>query len=526
MPSSTHTLWRDALLMTMDDGHRSITFRGDLLVTGTQIVAVAATVDGGVAVPEGGTCTVIDARHLMLMPGLVNAHTHSWESMLRGTSEALPLEMWLLETYPASDVPPAPERLVYLRTVVAGMDALRGGTTSVLDDVGELPTQEPGQLAAVFDAYETLGLRASISGGVADVAPVDQIPYADAMLDREYVAASRSATAASATTIREFLDFSAEAFRLHHRRAGDRLRYVVAPSAPQRSSDELLLAANELAARHGSVLHMHLLETKMQAIVGHQRYGCTIVEHLDRMGLLHDRVTLAHAIWLNDIDIRILGGSPVTLVHNPISNLKLGSGLFPWNRLLAAGATLALGTDGTASNDSLRMLDAVKQAALQHTLGDSDFSTWPSTDDVLWAATRGGATATGREADTGSLEPGKRADLLVIDLTATSNFTPLHNAARQMVFSEDGRSIAQVWVDGTVVVDHGRIVNVDEQAVLAEFRELAATYLPQLERARATGRAVAPALGAVHRRAALSPIPGTSSASLPPVTHHQRKATP
>ena len=506
MTLPTRTLWRNALLVTMDDEHRSVPFRGDLLVDGARIVAVAASSEGGLPAESGSDYREIDGRGLMLMPGLVNAHMHSWESLLRGTSEALPLELWMLETYPFCDVPPVPERLVYLRTLVAGMDALRGGTTSLLDDVGELPVQSPGQLAAVFDAYDAVGIRAGISGGVADVAPIDRLPRVGELLDEQRISASRRTQPPSSDVIAQFLEASADAFRTHHGRADDRLRYVVAPSAPQRCTDELLLRADELSAAHGSVLHMHLLETKMQAVVGQQRYGTTVVQHLADLGLLTDRLTLAHAIWLTDDDIALLGYSDATLVHNPVSNLKLGSGLLPWRRLLTAGATLALGTDGTASNDSLRMLDVIKQAALIHTIGEPDYAGWPSTDEVLWAATRGGAAATGRSADTGSLEPGKRADILVIDLTATSNFTPLNDAARQLVFSEDGRSIAEVWVDGRVVVDHGRILGVDEAAVLAEFRALAAAYLPAFEVARATGRSVAPTVAEIHRRVAAASI--------------------
>jgi 5-methylthioadenosine/S-adenosylhomocysteine deaminase len=513
MTNFRYTLWRDALLLTMDDEHRSHTFRGDLLIDGGQILAVASTASGGVVVPDPSQCRVVDGRGVMITPGLINAHTHSWETLLRGTSEALPLELWMLETYPASGVPPVPERLVYLRTLIAGMDALRGGTTSLLDDVGELPTQEPGQLTAVFDAYDALGIRASVSGGVADIAQVDRLPFTNEFLGQVDVAASRAATPPSSATIANYLEFSADAFRLHHGRARDRLRYVVAPSAPQRSSDALLLASHELATAHGAVLHTHLLETKMQAIVGHQRYGSTIVEHLADLGLLTERVTLAHAIWLAEGDIHLLGKSPVTLVHNPLSNLKLGSGVLPWRRLLSAGATLALGTDGSASSDSTRMLDVVKQAAVQHTLADPDFAAWPSTDEVLWAATRGGAAATGRAADTGSLEPGKRADFLVIDLEATSNFTPLNDAARQLVFSEDGRSIRQVWVDGELVVSLGRIMRVDERAVLAEFRELAAAYLPSFERARAEKRTHASAIAAIHRRSAETPLTTSTNPS-------------
>ncbi|RFA10414.1 hypothetical protein B7R54_15280 [Subtercola boreus] len=497
------TLWRNALLMTMDDARSSAVFRGDLLVDGDTIVAVGdrgtvvapgtataatATADGPAriasAAPGASTasdanpdCEVVDATGLLIVPGLVNAHMHSWESLFRGTSERLPLELWTLETYPISGVAPMSPRLVYLRTLVAAMDSLKGGTTAVLDDVGELPAQTEETLAAVFDAYDDIGIRATCTGGIADVAFADRLPFSTELLSAEGIAASRRAMPPSRQLIDAFVDFSERAFRTQHGRAGGRLSYAIAPSAPQRSTDELLLAADDLSRQHGSVLHLHLLETRLQAVMGRERYGTTIVEHLRTLGLLTDRTALAHAIWLGAGDIRMLGESPATIIHNPVSNLKLGSGVFAWRGLHDAGATVALGTDGTASNDSLRMLDTVRSAALLHTVSGPDFAAWPSTDEVLRAATRGGAAAVHQAETIGSLEVGKRADFVVFDLTLSTNFTPLNDAARQLVFSENGSSIAEVWVNGERVVENGRLTRIDERAVLAEFRELAAEYL-------------------------------------------------
>jgi 5-methylthioadenosine/S-adenosylhomocysteine deaminase len=499
------TLWKNALLMTMDDARRSSVVSGDLLVDGDTIRAAGPNAGATLAGPEA--LTSVDATGLMIIPGLVNAHTHSWETVFRGTSERVPLELWMLETYPPTAARPMPARLVYLRTLVAAMDALHGGTTTVLDDVGELPWQTPESLAAVFDAYEHAGIRATCTGGVADVAYADRLPFSSDLLTAEAVDASRAAMPPSRRVIDDFVALSEHAFATQHGRGEGRLSYAVAPSAPQRSSDELLLAAAELSARHDAVLHLHLLETRLQAVMGRERYGSTIVEHLERLRLLGPRTALAHAIWLSPGDIATLGASPATIIHNPVSNLKLGSGVFPWRALADAGATLALGTDGTASNDSLRMLDTLKSAALLQTVADPDPAAWPSSDEVLWAATRGGARATGRATEVGSLEAGRRADFVVLDLTLTTNFTPLNDAARQLVFSENGGSIVEVWVNGERVVQNGRSTRIDERAVLAEFRELAAEYLAGHRQTVAANRPHGPAIRNAYDRVRQTPWP-------------------
>jgi cytosine/adenosine deaminase-related metal-dependent hydrolase len=496
------TLWRNATLIAMDDANRSRPFRGDLLVDGALIAAVGA----GLEVPAD--TRVVDAQSLLITPGFVNAHMHSWETLFRGTSERLPLELWSLVTYPVVDALPVPDRLVYLRTLVAGMDALRGGTTSLLDDVGELPVQSADALATVFQAYAALGIRATCTGGIADIAPVDRLPFVDELLSPAQLVVARRIGAADPDLTGRFLRFCREAFARHHGAERGRLRFAVAPSAPQRCTDDLLTSAAALAVEHDAVLHMHLLETKLQAIVGLERYNSTIVEHLSELGILDTpNLTLAHGIWLTEHDIELLASSSAVIVHNPLSNLKLGSGVLPWRSLHSAGATVALGTDGTASNDSLRMLEVVKQAALLHTLFDPDPASWPSTDEVLWAATRAGAEATGLPNTVGALEAGRAADFVVFDLEATTSFTPARDIARQLVFAENGSSIAEVWVDGEVVVRDGRMTRVDEAAILAEFRTLAAKYHSEGERMREANEHFVPLVAEVHRRASQTAWP-------------------
>ena len=472
------TLWQNALVIAMDEEHRSMPFRADLLVDGTDIVSLTPPTESGSrgAEPGASGTTVIDATNLLITPGLVNAHTHSWEILMRGTSDPLPLEIWTLLSYPPVGVDPVPERLIYLRTIVAAVESLLGGVTTLLDDTAELPVQTPETIARVFAAYDDSGIRVTCTGTAIDVPIVDRLAFADEVLPARVLALSRAAMPPSAEVQAEYFAFSAAA---RQRAQGyPRIRYSVSPSAPQRVTDDLMRRAAAEAREHGEVLHTHLLETRLQQELARTRYdGRTIVEHLDELGVLGGNLTAAHAIWLTESDMELLAAGDSTVVHNPLSNLKLGSGVFSWRALHDAGVRVALGTDGASSNDSMRMLEVIKSAATLHTLTDPDYRNWPTVNEVLHAATVAGARAAGWGAETGSLSPGMRADLVVYDLTRTTAFTPLNDAARQLVFAEDGRSIHQVWVDGRLVVEDGRCLLIDADALLAEFRTAAAGYL-------------------------------------------------
>lgn len=489
------TLFRNPLVVAMDDEHRSKPFRADVLVTSDRIGAVGSDL----AVPEGAT--IVDATDRLLMPGLVNAHVHSWEALFKGRYDNLPLELWMLLAYPILGVEPMSERLVYLRTLLVGLESLRNGATCLLDDVIEMPTQSMSALDAVFRGYEAIGIRANCSGNIVNRPYIDTIPFADEVLPPELLAEAR---ATRPRTTDEYLQFSKEALARYDGRAG-RLRYVIAPSGPQRCTDELFVAANELSREHDTTFHVHVLETKMQAVTGREFYGSTLVEHLDAIGVLSDRATLAHGIWLTEGDIGRLGEAGASVAHNPLSNLKLGSGIAPWGALLDAGVTLGLGSDGLSTNDSARMFDVVKSAALLHKVTQPDFEAWPTADEVLWAATRGGARSARLGAEIGAIEAGRKADFLVLDLRSV-NFTPVNDVAQHLVYVENGDSISEVWVDGRVVVRDGRCLLIDEEAVLDEVRALGGDYLERFAKVEEINRVFEPHLREIYRRCCAEPI--------------------
>jgi cytosine/adenosine deaminase-related metal-dependent hydrolase len=281
--------------------------------------------------------------------------------------------------------------------------------------------------------------------------------------------------AAPVPTVDGFLEFSEEAVRRFHGRAG-RLQYVVAPSGPQRCTDELLVAAAEFADRHRTPYHIHVLETKVQLVTGRELYGKTLVQHLSDVGALRRRVTLAHAIWIDDDDIELIAEAGSSVAHNPICNLRIGSGIAPLRKLLDRGVNVGLGTDEIDCNDSGRIFDVMHMAGLIHTVTTTDYERWPTPAEILTAATRGGARSVCLEDEIGSLEPGRKADIVLLDLDSLL-YTPLNDPATHLVYAENGSSVDCVLVAGEVVVEDGRLTRVDEAAVLAEIRGRMGDYL-------------------------------------------------
>lgn len=505
-----HTLFRDVLLVAMDDEHGSTPFRSDVLVGGDRIGAVGS----GLEAPVGSA--VVDGRERLLIPGLVNAHVHSWEALFRGRYDNLPLELWMLLSYPILGLTPLSLRLIELRTQLVGIESIKGGVTCLLDDVIESPGQSLDQLDAVFHGYREVGIRANVSGNIVDKFFTDTIPYANqvlpaALLERVHAIPPRSASG--------YLEFSRQALQRYHGKDG-LLRYVIAPSGPQRCSEELLVAADALSAEFDTTLHIHVLETKTQAVTGDEFYGRTLVGHLGELGVLSDRLTIAHGIWLTDPDIALLGAAGASVAHNAISNQKLGAGIAPLRELLDAGANLALGSDGLCSNDSARMFDVMKAAALLQKIVTPDYSRWPTAHEMLWAATRGGARSVRLTDEIGAIEPGRKADLVLLDLN-TINFTPLNDIRNHLVYCENGTSILEVMVNGQTVVKDGRCVLVDEQDLLAEIRELAPEMLARHADAERVNEQFAPYFAEIHRRCCAQGLPinryaGAESAWLHP----------
>jgi cytosine/adenosine deaminase-related metal-dependent hydrolase len=254
---------------------------------------------------------------------------------------------------------------------------------------------------------------------------------------------------------------------------GELLRVFPAPSNPSRCSDALLLKCEELARRRGLGVHTHLLETEIQKRIARERYGTTMVRHMERLGLLSPRLSCAHTIWIDEDDIALLAARGVTVVHNPESNLKVGAGFMPLPSMRRNGLRVALGTDGASTNDNLVLHEAMRLAITLHRPRE-ERSRWARAGDALDMATIAGAAALQCGDTVGRIAVGQSADLVLYDLSKP-RWTPCNDPAQQLVFAENGDSVHTVLVSGEIVVEAGRVKGVDVEALLREARGMLKT---------------------------------------------------
>jgi 5-methylthioadenosine/S-adenosylhomocysteine deaminase len=432
--------------------------RTDVLVADGRITAVGDDLAGDEAI----NCT-----RFAVIPGLINAHCHSNENWFRGMWDNLPLEPWMLFSYPNLAAPAQTPREIYVRTLVGGIEILRSGATSVVDFLYEQPEHTLETVGAVVTAYRDLGLRALIALGIGDRTWHETVVI-DAKLVRPDLLEQIQRELPPSWA--EWEALTRRAVELFHR-PDEGISICPAPSGPQRCTDEMLAGCAKLADELDLRVHIHVLETRMQALSGQRMYGRTLPEHLEAIGFLSPRVTFEHAIWLTPGDIELIAGHGVGTTHNPVSNMKLGSGISPIPTLLRAGINVALGTDGMCSNDTNDMFATLKTAALVHKLWEVDYEEWLGAREAWAMATAGGARPMGDEAGLGAIEAGRRADLVLLDLESIV-FTPLNDALRQIAFGSTTLAVDSVLVGGKWVVRSGRVTGVDEQAILTEAREL------------------------------------------------------
>ncbi|NEI72214.1 amidohydrolase family protein [Rhizobium lusitanum] len=489
-------LIHNATILAVDNAHGTTPFAGDLLIEDGLIAAIGTNL-----VPPDGA-RIINGRDRLVMPGLVNAHTHSSETFFRGRYEGMPLEIWLLYAYPLLMNDPIGKRLLYLRSLLLAMESLRNGVTTLCDDFFDPPAHDLDRLGTVFRAYEDVGIRANVSSAAMNIHTLDALPFARTVMAAEL---QSLLDFGPPMTAEAYVDFCKSAFDSLHGRAG-RVNFMIAPSAPQRCTPELMAACMELAIEKHVPFHTHVLETRTQAITGHALYGKSLIAYMRDLGLLRRNTTIAHSVWVSDEDILLMGQAGVSVAHNAVSNQKLGAGIAPLRRLLDAGVTLGLGTDGVSSNDTARIFDVMRIAGLIHSVSGPEYDKWVTADEVLRMATIGGAKTAMLEHITGSLEIGKAADLMILNLRSYP-FLPFNDAAKHLVYAENGSSIETVMVAGQVVVENGRLTTVDETAVFAELAELVPAWLEEHAELERRNSVFAPAMAEIHRRAALAELP-------------------
>jgi cytosine/adenosine deaminase-related metal-dependent hydrolase len=456
----SQTLIHNVAILPLDEQNTFIE-EGYLLIEDDRIVALGA---GAPPVPRA--TRVIDGTGKLAVPGLVNAHTHSQSATLPGFGDRLshPAFMWLTQAHTSRRTPDE-TRLAVLLTAWA---ALGSGTTSVID---HFPGQRfvAADIDAALGAWEETGMRATLGLRFFDGA-FDDIYPAAGVLSPPLLEQLRQVELLSPQPLAELRELMEAAMQRWHGKAG-RLGVFPAPSNPDRCSDEALRLCAELAQRYDTGIHTHLLETKKQARLAHERYGVSSLGRLDRLGVLSDRWSCAHCCWLDDNDIALMAKSGAVAVLNPESNARLGSGTAPIPAMLKAGVRLALGTDGAGANDNLSMQEAMRAAATLHRTSLPKPQDWSSALQALTMATTGGAAAL-RQPLLGTLAPGWLADLALYRMD-TPAWLPLNDPIAQMVFAETGAAVDTVLVGGAVVLEQGRPTCFDTQSLCTEIRDMA-----------------------------------------------------
>ncbi|MGQ0654602.1 MAG: amidohydrolase family protein [Betaproteobacteria bacterium] len=451
-------LIKDAALLTLDDEDRFIE-RGSVSVVDGEIRAVGAQAGGR-------HDRVLDGRRFLAMPGLINAHTHTPGAFSAGTQDCAshPAFMWLNQADTSGRTP----REVYVSAMLNATQMLLGGITASID---HFPAQNfgPEDVSAVVKAYRDSRMRTVLALRVfdddfGDIFPRDRPLPEDLKRDLERI---KPLPPKPLAETREIVD---DSIRRYHR-PQERVSVFPAPTNPVRCTDALLTLCGDLAERYDAGIHTHLLESKVQATLAQSRYGCTMVQHLERLGLLSPRLSCAHTIWIDEEDIDRLAKTGVVVVHNPESNLKIGTGVAPIARMLASGVPVAIGTDGSVTNDNLVLHEAIRLAAMLGRAGERERAKWITARQALGMATEGGARAVQMASTLGRLQAGYRADIVLYDLD-TPTWTPLNDPVQQMVFAETGSSVHTVLVDGEVVVEDRRVTAFDSAAIIAEAKPM------------------------------------------------------
>jgi 5-methylthioadenosine/S-adenosylhomocysteine deaminase len=426
-------LIKQPLILTMEreNGQLKPPFRGDILVEGDKIARI------GESLPQQQSACEqeIDGRHMLAMPGLINAHNHAAMTLFRGFGDDMALMDWLNN------------RIWPVEAKMTGADILQGTRLAVLEMIksGTVAFADMyGSCEQVAEAVAEAGCRAAICWGIMDRTAEQGIKV-----------------------LRQGLDFA-----LNYRGAYEgRITTMLGPHAPYTCSPAFLTQVAQAGREHQLPLHIHLLETQDEIAQIAARDGCRPVELLERCDFFRgNKVLAAHCVWLNEEEIATLSSYDVSVAHCPASNLKLASGLAPAAGLLAAGVNVALGTDSACSNNNLDLFEEIKLAALSAKVRSLDPLAVPAAT-ALEMATINGAKALGLE-ETGILTAGKQADIILINIDQP-HFTPRHDLISHLVYAARGSDVDTVMVAGKLLMKKKVLQTLDEERIIYEAEHIA-----------------------------------------------------
>ena len=382
----------------------------------------------------------IDGAGKIVTPGLVNTHTHLSMTLFRGYADDMKLQDWLQKK-----IWPLESKLngedCYFGALLGSAEMIRSGTTTFVDMYFHMED--------VARAVSKSGLRGFLSYGTIDLFnPVK--------------------SSAERQNVQKFHDYVKQL-------ANPRVKFAVGPHAPYTCSEEMLQWAKDFAEKNNSILHIHVAETRREQADSHKQHGLRVVEYLEKIGALSKNMLAAHCVWLTKNEIKLLADAQVKVAHCPVSNMKLASGgVAPLPEMFEAGIPVGLGTDGAASNNSLDMFETMKVCALLHKASRWD-PTILAAQKVLDLATIEGATALGADHEIGSIEVGKKADIILLD-AKSPNLTPIHGKetiVSNLVYSTSSGNVDTTIVDGRILMEGRTIKSLNMNEVYEETEKLA-----------------------------------------------------
>jgi 5-methylthioadenosine/S-adenosylhomocysteine deaminase len=423
----------NGLLLSLDPEIETVA-NGAVAVTGDRIAAMGPAEE----FPPSRAAKVLDARGGIIMPGLVNTHTHAAMTLFRGLADDMPLMTWLNDhIFPAEAK--LNEEMVYWGSLLACAEMIRSGTTCFCD----MYLFEDAVARAAADA----GVRAVVGEVLFDFPSPNYGPIEKGFAYTEFLLGKWA----------------------NH----PLVTISVDPHSPYLCSPELLKKAAGLADGYGIPLVMHLSETQHEVAQIKEKYGKTPIQHLADLGILSGNLVADHCVVLTDEDMELLKTFDVKVSHNPESNMKLASGIAPVPELLKRGVCVGLGTDGCASNNDLDLFSEMDTAAKLHKVATLD-PTAADAATVLSMATVDGARVLGLEESIGTLSPGKKADLIVID-TQKPHLTPMYAPESHLVYAVRGADVSSTVIGGRIVMEEGGLLTIDMDRVTEKVTAMAST---------------------------------------------------
>lgn len=404
---------------------------------------------------------IIDGKGKIAIPGLINAHSHSYTGYLKGTIDNLPLDIYMLHAIAGGSY--RTPREIYVSSAIEALNMLKRGTSSVVDHFSERPTISQAGLEATASGFKALGVRAKIATMFSDKSFFETVPMLPGELPEELI----GKTNGKPQSVDEYISEVEKTYRKFEN--DPMVDIMLGTDGPQRCSDELLKKTGELEEKYKMGWQTHILEAKTQAQVSNKTYGKGLIEHMDELGILNERTALVHHVWVSDRELELVKNRRATVVHCPMSNLHLGSGVAPVDRYRAMGIDVALGSDG-GNSGSVGVLEQVRMVASIHNVAQVDYEKWFSADEALRMEYEGGAKVFGKKI--GKLEEGYAADITLIDIDNVF-WQPVNDLSRQLVYYENGSNVDTVIVGGKKVLENGKSTLINEHDLIKEAKEIA-----------------------------------------------------